>query len=90
MVARNGRAGQQGEPDDAEQPAEVKYLWRVILLVEPDTNPWEFACKMARSGYIPTGEIWDTAEWADRIRENMRLLRLKQIALSGRMATVSS
>jgi hypothetical protein len=53
----------------------VERLWGVILLEEPETNPWEFACKVARMGYLAEADLWDAAEWADGIRENARRLR---------------
>jgi hypothetical protein len=60
----------------ASRFVQVEYLWREILLVEPETSPYEFALKMLKQGRITYGELWDTAEWADRIREDVRLIRL--------------
>lgn len=70
-----------GEPAAWEPPAVVVYFWRELLLEEPETCPWEFTCKMVKSGYISGSLVWQTAEWADGIRENVRRLRLKQIVL---------
>jgi hypothetical protein len=64
------------EQEDHVNVSTAEYLWREIMLEEPNTNAWEFACKLWRMGYIAQANIWDTAEWADAIRENVRRLNL--------------
>lgn len=76
---RKNRRRQDEKPAQPEPSAQVVGLWREILLEEPDTCPWKFACAMAKGGHIDGAEVWQTAEWADSVRENVRQLRLKQI-----------
>jgi hypothetical protein len=68
--------GQQQEASQWAPAVEVQFLWREILLEEPDTNPWEFACKVHKMHLISARDIWDVADWADRLREDVRYLRL--------------
>lgn len=79
MVAKIGKRRQRKKATAWQPPANVVGLWREILLEEPETCPWKFACAMAKGGYISGSEVWQTAEWADGIRENVRQLRLKAI-----------
>jgi hypothetical protein len=69
---------------------EAVCLWAQILLLEPETNPWEFACKAVKMGWVPEDRVWDAAEWADGVRENVRRLAFQREARGFRRATGSA
>jgi hypothetical protein len=79
ILGRTKQGGQKDDPATQKPSAVVIGLWREILLEEPETCPWKFACAMAKGRYISGSDVWQVAEWADSIRENVRRLRLKQI-----------
>jgi len=89
MVAKPIQPGQLGGPAAPSRFVQVEFYWRVILQEEPETNPWEFACKMRKCKLITNTEIWDVAEWADAVREDVRLIRLREIARSAQKSTGS-
>lgn len=73
MIYGTGATG-QGQSLPWEPPIGAVYLWRSILLEEPGTNPWEFACKLYKMTIIGEASIWDAAEWADRVQQEVRWL----------------
>lgn len=86
MVDKGHQARQPGGRIAPSRFVQVEFLWREILLEEPETNPWEFACKMAKCGFISEAEIWGVAEWADQIRESVRTIRALQAIGNSRLA----
>lgn len=78
-MARKKRSKQKDDSAPPGLSAIVIGLWREIMLVEPDTCPWKFACAMANMRHIDARQVWKVAEWADAVRENVRQLRLKGI-----------
>jgi hypothetical protein len=55
--------------------AKVEFLWREIMLVEPNTEVREFARAMVQMGYAAKDEVRHLVAWATQARLLHRMIQ---------------